>query len=153
MTLYYFDTSALVKLYIEEAGSRWVKEIFNSPEKIITFTNIGLVEAASALARRQRMGDISNYQQQVFYTKLLLDTKRQFQLHSITDLILYSAASLSQRHPLRGYDAVHLSTALELNRLLMNKQIPALKFISADDNLCQVAQTEGLITENPNDHR
>jgi hypothetical protein len=35
---------------------------------------------------------------------------------------------------------------------LIDHGLPPLSFIAADDNLLAAAQSEGLTTENPNDH-
>lgn len=56
-----------------------------------------------------------------------------------------------ERHGLRGYDAVQLAAALEVNHALVQSQMP-LTFVAADKNLLTAANTEGLITEDPNAH-
>jgi phosphoheptose isomerase len=57
-----------------------------------------------------------------------------------------------ERHPLRGYDAMHLATALAVRQSLQRQGLPTLIFISADDNLNTAASAEGLAVDNPNDH-
>ena len=150
MAIHYFDTSALVKLYVKETGSDWIKQIFDTPGQNIAFASIGMVEAASALARRQRMGEITNYQQRALYSKLLRDIQHRFDIQIVTDKTIHTAADITQRHPLRGYDAVHLAAALELNKHLTANQLPTITFVSADEKLYQAAADEGLQTENPN---
>ncbi len=149
---YYFDTSGLIKLYVKETGSPWIKKIYDSPNQTITFSKIGVVEAAAALARRTRMKDLNQNKQRLLYIKMLWDTNRRFQVFAVSDDMIFEAAALTQRHPLRGYDAVHLATALEINRNLLLSRLAPLTFICADDKLLQAAITEGLSTENPNNH-
>jgi len=61
MATYYFDTSALVKLYVAEPGSGWVDHLVNAlgadgrPEHVIALSRIALVEVAAAVARRGRL--------------------------------------------------------------------------------------------------
>ncbi|MBL7164028.1 MAG: type II toxin-antitoxin system VapC family toxin [Anaerolineales bacterium] len=152
MTTYYFDSSAMVKLYVSEPGSRWVKQLYDTPSVNIDFGKIGLVEAASALARRRRMGEITSDRQRILFAKLFHDSEERFGLLTITDETLRSAAVLTQEHPLRGYDAVHLASALALNRILTENHLPSVIFASADEKLCQAAQNEGLTIENPNEY-
>ncbi len=60
--------------------------------------------------------------------------------------------SLTTRYKLRGYDAVHLACALQFNQLIVTSGYSPITFVSADNDLLQVAQTEGLMIENPNLH-
>lgn len=57
---------------------------------------------------------------------------------------------LTQRHRLRGYDAVQLAAALLANQPLIAAGLPALTFIAADEDLIAAARAEGLPAENPN---
>jgi hypothetical protein len=47
---------------------------------------------------------------------------------------------------------VQLATALVVNRALLANGLPALVFVSADDNLAAIARAEGLAVDNPNWH-
>ena len=62
------------------------------------------------------------------------------------------ARMLAQQHPLRAYDAVQLSTALQLNQDLIGRGHEPLTFICADVQLLNIARAEGLLAENPNDY-
>ena len=63
-----------------------------------------------------------------------------------------AARQLADRNPLRAYDAVQLATAWLLNQDLLDSAQAPLTFISADDRLLDIAQSEGLLTANPNHH-
>ena len=52
MAQYFFDTSALIKLYHEEDGSEQVKRIFGSLDWVARISSLDLVEIHSALAVR-----------------------------------------------------------------------------------------------------
>jgi uncharacterized protein len=53
MALYFFDSSALVKRYVHEHGSVWVRETTASPRgHLIHISLLTVAEIASALARR-----------------------------------------------------------------------------------------------------
>jgi len=98
------------------------------------------------------MGELPTDQQPLLYRRLIEDSRRHFRLLRLTNLTLDLAADLTQRHPLRGYDAVHLATALVLRDQLVAARLPAPIFVAADANLCAVARAEGLPAENPNDY-
>lgn len=59
---------------------------------------------------------------------------------------------LADKYELRGYDAVQLASALEVNRLRIADGLSPIVFISADNNLNSAATTEGLTADNPNNH-
>ncbi len=61
--------------------------------------------------------------------------------------------ALAEKYGLRGYDAVHIAAAIELQDIRRNLQLPALTFVSADIEQLQAAQAEGFATEDPNTHR
>ena len=62
MATYYFDTSALLKLYVEEQGTDQVISIAESlvagNTDNIVILDVTLVESRSAVRRREREGDI-----------------------------------------------------------------------------------------------
>ena len=57
MSAYYLDASALVKRYVNEPGSVWLRSLFISPQTDLLFTSrMTVVEVISAFARRLREG-------------------------------------------------------------------------------------------------
>lgn len=60
-----------------------------------------------------------------------------------------AATDLTQRHPLKAYDALQLAVALHYGQILSGHPFT---FVSADGTLLAAAQAEGLVTENPFDH-
>lgn len=62
--------------------------------------------------------------------------------------VIYSAASLCARHPLKAYDAVQLAAGLALQGTLTARHI-RLSFVSRDDALLTAARAEGLSVDNP----
>jgi len=149
----YFDTSALVKRYVAEAGSEWVNALLDSADAPLIFTShLTLVEATCAFARRAREGNL--------LPQALEDVLRLFQydlthLYHSLDVIpatIDTARQLALAHPLRAYDAVQLATAQLANQQLIHTDKPSLTFISADDRLVNIARATGLTVDNPNDH-
>ena len=57
MATYFFDSSALVKYYVNEVGSAWVESLIDAqPPNEIVIAQITGVEVIAALSRRVRMG-------------------------------------------------------------------------------------------------
>lgn len=64
MTTYFFDSSALLKRYIREAGSNWTLKITDPNEKHdIVISQITIVEVNSGFARKKRDGFLQKTQQ------------------------------------------------------------------------------------------
>lgn len=158
MTDYYFDTSAIVKLYVPEKGSQWVSTLCNQlsaqgrPSHRIAFAKISLVEVAAAVTRLERMGALSPAMHRAIYRRFLQDTYERFRLLNITDDVLYLAADAAQNLFLRGCDAVHLAAAQTLKKQMEAFHTSSLVFVSADRQLCQASRAVGLSTENPEDY-
>jgi len=157
VSVYYIDTSATVKYYLPEIGSSWIIDLFDTADNgtwrnAVVFSKIAIVEGAAAIAKRHRMGQITAAQQQRLVGLFLKDCADRFLSWDVDDEVVELATDLTQRHPLRGYDAVHLATALVLNRALVEDELPFLIFVAADDVLCKAAEKEKLTVENPNQH-
>lgn len=152
MNAYFLDSSAVVKRYIAEVGSGWMQNVFASAATSPLFVaRITSVEVAAAIVRRTRKGDISPAEATVAQTAFRQDLANGFNFVEVTPMLVESAMRIVERHGLRGYDAVQLAAALEVNHALVQSQMP-LTFVAADKNLLTAANTEGLITENPNTH-
>jgi predicted nucleic acid-binding protein len=54
----YLDTSALVKLYVEEPGSRTVRALLERAQ-VVSTSRVAYVEMRAGLARKLRQGELS----------------------------------------------------------------------------------------------
>lgn len=153
MTTYYVDTSALVKRYIDEAGSDWVRAMLGqSPSPSVIVVHLALVEMTSALARRRRDGTLTPAEYAQIQAAFRSDCLNEYSIVSVVDGIIDEASRLLERYPLRAYDAVHLAAAVVANRHLLADDLAPLAFLSADDHLNEAASAEGLTVDNPNHH-
>lgn len=153
MAFYQFDASGIVKRYAVETGSGWVTSICaSSAGNQIGLATISKVEVASALARKCREGYVSVADRDKQRNLFLHDCATQYRLTRLNEIVMNLAIDLTQRHPLRAYDAVQVSTAILVNRGLVSQGLPPLVFVSADDRCLVAAQAEGLAVENPNLH-
>ena len=149
--IWYCDTSALVKRYVREAGSRWFREQHSKHELLIS--ELATVEVAAAFARRRREGTISSFEFHRGRTQFARHIQSgQYTLWPSHSEIIERAARLAYRLPLTAYDTVHLATALIYSRTLSAFEASQFQFITADQQLKRATESEGLQTENPNDH-
>jgi len=153
MPTYFFDSSALAKRYVTEAGSNWVKSICNpDAHNVIVCSNLAEVEVSSVFCRRCREGHITTRERNGLIATLNHDCNAEYYLIEVTNTIRNRAIDLLKNYPLRGYDAMQLATALVANQILVSNGLPALTFVCADNRLCNAANSEGLIVENPNNY-
>ena len=153
MADYYFDSSALIKRYVNEAGSAWVCGLFDlglGHEAFIAA--ITPVEIIAAITRRARGKTMTQGDAVAACTQFRPDLQTSYQVVELTDALLKQAMSLAETDALRGYDAVQLAAALAVNALCIQSGLPPLVFVSADDELNAVAAGRGLAIENPNTH-
>ena len=106
----YFDTSALVKRYVAEAGSPEVETLFEEENAILGSVLITQVELAAALQRAIRVGNASEALLSEIWQDFL-DDWRSFTRIQVTNSLVESASQISFAHALRGYDALHLAAA------------------------------------------
>ena len=149
----YFDTSALVKRYVAEAGSKWVNTLFESLPTLTIFTSqLTVVETTCAFSRRMREGALSSEDYEKLLTAFDYDITYKYIVADVMQITIDTACQLAARHPLRAYDAVHVATAILINHEMVKKTRQSLTFICADNRLLDIAQAENLNTENPNNY-
>ena len=156
MNHYYFDTSALVKYYVPEAGSTWVTSAIEERHgegwsHVIVTSTLTWAELISALSRRRRSGSLTAEWYATLIDRFLADGRARYARLPADDITVNLAVQLLRRHPLRAYDAVQLATALKLDRALAGRPLSPVAFVSADSVLCEAARAEGLTALNPND--
>jgi predicted nucleic acid-binding protein len=150
---YFFDSSALVKAYIAEAGTNWVRTILDDPQHRITISALAEVEVTSALTRRFNEGDLTRLELDQAYDELSQDCAT-YLLVDVTGQILDAAVGNARQYSLRAYDAVQLASAVAVRTALLATQGNAVEFIlvSADNDLNDAARLEALEVDDPNVH-
>lgn len=145
MAFYFLDTSALVKLYIQEEGTAAVLAL-TKPRETNDFGILSLaaVELRSALRRRERAGDINAAAVSEILDLFESHMRARFIVQPVTEPVIESAASLVDRHFLRAYDAVQLSACMSLASSRGD-----CTFTCSDESLIAAARAEGLSILNP----
>jgi len=150
---FFCDSSAIVKRYVNETGSNYVDDLADSKSgNIVLLARITRVEVAAAIARRLKNGSVAAADAQNALAAFQHDLTNNYYTVEITPLLLSVAVSLATKHALRGYDAVQMAATLEANDERIANGLAPLILVSADTELNNAAQAEGLNVENPNNY-
>jgi predicted nucleic acid-binding protein len=150
---YFFDTSALVKRHVTEAGSHWVKSIVRAKAgHRLYIARITAVEMTSAITRRQHGGDLTAAQAAAILGHFRRHLAQRYTVIELTPANFAEAALLARKHRLRAYDAVQLAVALDLNQRRHEAGFGPVTLVSADQPLNVAASVGGLTVEDPNSH-
>ncbi|MDP3722435.1 MAG: type II toxin-antitoxin system VapC family toxin [Candidatus Omnitrophota bacterium] len=134
----YLDTSALVKLYVDEPGAADTRRLVTHATHVAT-SRLSYVEARAAFARRYREGALSKHR----YGEMVRVLDHEWETYvrlEVAEPIIKLAGELTERRALRAYDAVHLASALAM------RQETRVEFVAADERLVAAALSEGLVT-------
>jgi len=134
----YLDTSSLVKLYVEERDSSKVEEWVKS-SRVTATSLIAYAEARAAFARRFREKAFSSRE----YGRLISffnEDWDNYLIVRVTKELVRLAGDSTEKHALRGFDAIHLSSAVTLLRELS----APIVFSTSDKKLQKASQLEGL---------
>ena len=149
MSLYFVDTSALVKYYRREEGSDFMERLFAAAADQRVISRLTMVEMESALATRVRTGEIDRGTAFVARRRLESDLGRgHLRMAAGSDLHFGTARLLVTKHgterSLRTLDALQLAVAVRLKQ-----EGFAPVFVAADVRLCAVAELEGFRVTTP----
>ncbi len=151
MPNYFLDTSALAKLYHQEAGSERMQALAQDLGARLIISELSLIELESVFATKVRTGAVANialdqlrgsFNSDIARGRLevVLLARRHF--GRAGDLVRQYAVN----HALRTLDAVQLSVALDLR-----SRGVAEKLVASDRRLCEVATLAGMPILNPSE--
>jgi uncharacterized protein len=113
MALVYFDSSALVKLVLNENGSALAADLWNACDGALS-SRLAYPEVCAALAAAARNRDLTATEA----STALADWEHfwaSIRPVELTDKVQQVAGALTAPHHLRGADAIHLASALALD--------------------------------------
>ncbi|NIP37586.1 MAG: type II toxin-antitoxin system VapC family toxin [Candidatus Dadabacteria bacterium] len=132
----FLDTSALVKRYHLEKGTKEIDSIFEDSSVSIYISQLSTVELASTLSRKVREGILDEQAKKIAFEAFLRDYKNKSFKVIFIDKEIIKAATESlitggSKIALRTLDAIQLECALKLDndRLLHLVVLSDLKFI------------------------
>lgn len=134
----YLDASALVKLYVDEPLSQELSAAVDEAEAVAT-SLLAYAETMAAFARARREGRLSPHGYRHIVDAFEEDWPCYIAVE-VTDRLVKSAGTLAASRALRGYDALHLASALSLR-----ERVPsAVMFVAFDRELNIAAKREAL---------
>jgi uncharacterized protein len=133
----YFDTSVLVKRYVNEQDSILARRLLRTYR--VFSSVLAPLEALSTFARRNAAGELSESNFSAIMSRLSTD-RRQWDLVELDAPVLGQAEDLLQRTQLRTLDALHVASALIFQR----RSGTVLPFVTADERQRHAAQQMGL---------
>lgn len=153
MSAYFFDTSAVVRLYTTEPGATLVRNLVRSASLQRTKTDVIVCDLArpETFAALRRIATAEDAAQRGFSRaafRLMLprvrhDFGEQEQFFVVpASHCMVLAAEIAGRQPIKGADAVHIAAALTAREA--SPASDGFVFVSDDVEQCRVAQAEGL---------
>ncbi|MFQ5789172.1 MAG: type II toxin-antitoxin system VapC family toxin [Acidobacteriota bacterium] len=139
----YLDTSALVKRLVAEPGSGLVRKLVEKESGVAT-AKIAYAEIYSGLTRKLRENQLARKDYDLACRQFERDWEAYIRV-DLQDEILMLSRGLIRSYSLRGFDAVHLGSAIYLERMLGEP----ITFVAADKRLLHAATKEGLSIVNP----
>ena len=138
----YMDTSALIKRFVTETGSETVTALLEKSGPVV-IAKLAFAEVHAGLKRKHREGFLSGQDYTLSVRQFEADWESYIRV-DLHDEIFRLARDLIRKHPLRGFDAVHLASALSVKRAT-GEDLP---FAAADTRLLRAAASERLISIN-----
>jgi uncharacterized protein len=133
----YFDTSALVKQYVDETGAAAARQLLRRHR--IVSSRLAPLELMSALSRRRAVAEISAVQWERVVRDLQSD-RAHWDLLAVTEAVLTRAEKVVQATRLRSLDALHVASA-QVSSSLVGLRLP---FVTADARQRDAAMQLGL---------
>jgi predicted nucleic acid-binding protein len=138
----YLDTSAFVKLVIDEVHADEARSRFDESQPAITSV-ITYPESCSALGRRARQ----SLEDDARLGEWLAALKARWSRAVTIEVTPERAGALATKHGLRGMDAIQLATASRVRERLDAQGVDEpLVFACYDRRLLEAAEREGFTT-------
>lgn len=134
----FWDSSAIVPLVCRERESSrcraWLRE-----DPVVVVWALAATEVASAIARKQRQGMLSERTVATAHRRLSLLEEAWSEVHEL-DAARARARRLLRIHPLSAAEAMHLAAAL----LVTEERTRGVGFVTFDERLAEAAEREGF---------
>jgi predicted nucleic acid-binding protein len=115
VAVYFCDSSAIVKCYVQEQGSVWMVTLLDATARHhLYLARITGVEVIAAIRRYARRDDIAAPDAPAALAQCRQDCAGLYRIIEITPALITRATVLAETHTLRGCDAVQLAAAVEV---------------------------------------
>ena len=136
--MFYCDTSALMKLYVQEEHSETMRQVCARSDTVFV-SDMTWVEMRSALALRVRTNQTSRADAELALAKLRLEWP-SYQALALDESVFEAAGNHTEAFELRAYDSVQLACAQRLNISLSGQ----MTFCCFDKQLNTAARVLGM---------
>lgn len=148
MALLYLDTSALVKLYVQEQGTEKMLELAHPDAgNRLVILSLSRIEFRAAVRRRAKLGDIDETLADELINAFNGHLTRVFQMQPVNEPVMVAAGNAIDDYYLRAYDAMQLGGYVAL-RTSIGEDLESV-FVCADDSLLKAAHDQGFPVLNP----
>lgn len=134
----YLDTSALVKRYVQEAGSDLLTEILGQLDYFGT-SILCQIEVLAALAKSHRTGVLSEHEAWEARSHFQAEWPSIFHV-GLTESVMARAGHIAWDFGLKGYDATHLAASLVWRELLQEE----VAMVTFDKQMWVAAERLGM---------
>ena len=151
MPVFYLDTSAIVKRYLNEPGTQAIDRLFFDETRADTkfYTSfLTTLELTSSILRLVKGGQLGRSVADNILARFRQDSHGTIRILPLTDAILNGAVTVVEQHQLRSADAIHLATAGTIFRLAPESETV---LVSSDLELLEAAVGFGMAVLNPQD--
>ena len=136
----YLDTSALLKRYFMEPHSDDVISLWREASEIVT-SSVAYAETMASCYRKKREAGLNGNVFRKIVNAFQMDWNSFIRVE-VNDDLNQSIDRTIKKHPLRGFDTIHLVSAL-----IMHEKVPDnFLFVCFDLRLSEAAKKEGLNT-------
>lgn len=137
----FFDTSALIKNYIEETGSEIVKQCIHQSTSVIV-SSTTKIECFSVISRMMSNNEMTDEEANYLHQQIVTDFL-SFEVIPLNETLENIALEIVKKYQLRTLDAIQLASALNAHHIQ--------HFYASDTKLKIGAAAEGFSVIDPNE--
>lgn len=146
MKCYFLDSTAFIKLFVQEAGTEAIIRLMETTEDNRKLISAGTpLEVYAALKRRERAGGLAAEDSEAARTILRVEAARMVQ-QPLNPAVLEAARQALDRHELSGAESLQLGAAVVAREMFQGM---AIVFVSSDPRLLAAAKAENFETLEP----
>lgn len=151
MTLFYLDTSAILKRYKSEIGSEFVEELMErrKPGEILASSLLTAVEVFSVASRMLRGNIVSREEYDSLTSRFLADFTSHFQIGAVDNPLIVSSITVATTHRLRTADAIHLAAIQRARGIAAGAE--NIFVVTSDREMAEACRAESIEVLDPED--
>jgi uncharacterized protein len=146
VTCYFLDSTAFIKLFVQEAGTEAIIKLMEATEDNRKLISAGTpLEVYAALKRRERTGGLAAEDSEAARNILRVEAARMVQ-QPLNPAVLEAARRVLDRHELSATEALQLGAAQVAREMFQGMLII---FVASDGRLLEAAKAEKFEVLNP----